>query len=429
MQRKIIVSIILIGSFLTLGAGLATLLVVTKPQPHKVEQNHAPLLVSAVTVNPQTIIEPIVGYATARADRYARLSAQVAGEIVEIVNNLKIGDKVKKGQPLIHIDTKEYEHILARAKSTLEAIKAQKAQLDVEEQNLNRLISIAKNEMAIAEREYERVKNLHSRDMAPRREYDLAHLAFERTRRELQSLENSKALLPEKRAQLAANIINSQAEVKLAQLNLNRCTIAAPFNGKVNNLHVEVGEHVSMGRELLTILDPGIIEVPIELPASVRPRVKVGTKCMLTVDSIEGATWTGYVKRIGPSASESTRTFELFVEVDNTKQTHELIPGYFVRATIEGPTLENVMIVPRGSIQQNHVFVHQEGKAYSRNIIVKRNLRERSIVAGLDQGSVIITSNLDALYEGAPVRLGGSTGKLEGKTAINSERDSITEMK
>ncbi|MHC4672153.1 MAG: efflux RND transporter periplasmic adaptor subunit [Planctomycetota bacterium] len=429
MQRKIIVSLILIGLFLTVGISLAAVLMMTKTEPPKIGQNHVPLVVSGVTVMPQSFIEPIAGYATARADRYAKLSAQVPGKIIEIVNNLKVGDQVKKGEPLIRIAPKEYEYLLDRAKSLLDAVKSQQTQVDVEEQNLNQLIEIAKSELSIAQREHQRVKDLFNREMAPRREYDLAQLALERGRRTLQSLQNNKALLPDKRAQLAAAYNNRLAEVELAQLNLERCTIAAPFDGRTDELNVEIGEHVIAGQVLVTVLDPTLIEVPIELPASVRPRVQVGAASVLTVDSVKDMTWTGRVTRIGPSTSESTRTFELFVEVDNSQQTQQLVPGYFVRATISGPTWENVLVVPRGSIKNDGVFICRDGKAYSRNIRVKKNLLDQSIIAGIEDGTVVITSNLDALYDGAPIRLQAIPGILEGKTAINSNNQSMTDIK
>jgi multidrug efflux pump subunit AcrA (membrane-fusion protein) len=130
-----------------------------------------------------------------------------------------------------------------------------------------------------------------------------------------------------------------------------------------------------------------------------------------------GVSWQGQVKRIAPAASEATRTFELFVEVNNTEQVHELVPGFFVRAEIEGPTLTDVLVVPRGSVQQSKVFVYQNGQARKRGVQVARVLRDRSVVTGIRSGDVVITSNLDALYEGAPVRLAGVPSPGEDRTS------------
>jgi len=429
MQRKIIVSTILIAIFLGIGSGIAAYLVATKPQPVKINLNEPPVLVNAITVNPLTVIEPIIGYGTAKADRYARISAQVPGEVVELVNNLKVGDKVLAGQPIIRIDTKEYQHILEQANSALESVSAQLKVLDVEAQNLDHLMDIAKEELAIAQREYKRIKDLVDRKMAHNREYDLTQLALEKTKRTLLALENEKSVIPEKRAQLIAEQRNRQAEIKLAQLNLDRCEIVAPFDGRVDSLNVEVGERVNIGHYLISILDPESIEIPIELPASARQRVRVNSQCRLTVDSMSGKEWFGRVKRIAPSANELTRTFKLFVEVNNTEQEQELVPGFFVRAHIEGPTLENVMVVPRGAVKNQSVFVHKDNKAFTRNIKIKRHLRDQSIVAGLEEGSIVITSNLDTLFDGAPVRLGNVASDIEWKTAVNPNQSSLTDIK
>jgi RND family efflux transporter MFP subunit len=230
-------------------------------------------------------------------------------------------------------------------------------------------------------------------------------------------LENQKALLPSKRAQLQATCDNHRAEAAIARLDLDRCTIRAPFAGLVAEKLIEIGERVQEGSTLLSLLDPARIEVPVELPASVRSRVAIGAACELTMPSMPGVSWQGQVKRIAPAANEATRTFELFVEVNNTEQVHELVPGFFVRAEIEGPTLTDVLVVPRGSVQQSKVFLYRNGQARKRGVQVARVLRDRSVVTGIRSGDVVIISNLDALYEGAPVRLEGVPAPGEDRAA------------
>jgi len=81
MQRKLIVSLVSILAILGVSLGLAVWLVRTAPEAPQVEISNPPLLVKAVRVEPRDVVEPLVGYGTARAERYARLSAQVAGEV------------------------------------------------------------------------------------------------------------------------------------------------------------------------------------------------------------------------------------------------------------------------------------------------------------------------------------------------------------
>jgi len=423
MQRKLLVSLILITAFVGLGTGIAALLVLTAPEPPQVDLARPPLLVEAVRVEPVTVTESLIGFGTARADRYARLSAQVAGEIVAVADGLEVGAEVRQGQVLIRIDEHEYKERLARAESLLASSEAQLEQLDTESQNLDRLITPAQRELSSAQFEYDKVKDLYEEGAAPKREHEQTRLILEQTRRMLLMLENQKSLLPSRRAQLRATCDNHRAEVAIARLDLTRCTIRAPFAGLVAEKLIEVGERVQKGSSLLALLDPGLIEVPVKLPVSVRPRVAIGSACKLTTPSMPGVSWQGQVKRIAPAASEATRTFELFVEVPNAEQEHELVPGFFVQAEIEGPKLVDVLVVPRGSVQQGEVFVYRNGKARKRGVQVARVLRDRSVVTGIQSGDVVIVSNLDALYEGAPVRLEGapSSGADQATPAPTSQ--------
>jgi len=410
MRRKIIFSLILIVVLIGVGALGSFLLVVTKPVPPMAESDRPPIFVESITVRPQTVVEKILGYGTARADRYARISAQVSGEVVEIAELLKPGSYFKKGQLLLVIDDRDYQEQLKRAEGLLAASQAQLAQLDVEERSIDLLVESAETELASLTWEFQRIERLYKRNMGQKAEYEGARRFLERARRELEQLKNRKALLPTQRAQLSATCRNHEADVELARLSLERCRVVMPFDGQVDELTVEIGERVMVGALLVSILDPDLIEVPIELPVSVRGRVQVGAACSLSSGNMNGTSWSGHTKRISPSASELTRQFKLYVEVKNAEQANRLMPGYFVQATIEGDTLENVLTVPRGVVQNDHVFVfqgdaHGVGAVQRREVRVVRHLVDQSIVTGLQSGDVVITSNLDALFEGADVRV------------------------
>jgi multidrug efflux pump subunit AcrA (membrane-fusion protein) len=170
------------------------------------------------------------------------------------------------------------------------------------------------------------------------------------------------------------------------------------------------------------MLDPTLIEIPVELPVSLRDRVMLGAACELSLESKNPTCWSGRIKRIAPSANQLTRTFELYVEVrQNRDEAFPLLPGYFLRAEITGKTLENVLLVPRGAIQEDAVFVYEDGHAVPRSVKVERHLNDDSVVTGLDAGAIVITSNLDVLYDGAPVRLEGSENTADKPAAADAD--------
>jgi multidrug efflux pump subunit AcrA (membrane-fusion protein) len=132
--------------------------------------------------------------------------------------------------------------------------------------------------------------------------------------------------------------------------------------------------------------------------------VQVGATARLSIDS--GAeTWRARVARIAPSANQQTRTFSLFLDVDNREQSQPVLPGMFVRATIDGPRYENVLLAPRGVIERDQVFVFENGQARRRVVTVAAHLLDRAIVSGLPAGSLLITTHLDSLADGTAVEV------------------------
>jgi multidrug efflux pump subunit AcrA (membrane-fusion protein) len=416
MARKLLISVLLILSILGVSVGVTLWMLHTAPEPTEREVHRPQLIVKGLHVEPQTVVEPVEGFGTAQPLRTARLSAQVSGEVVALRDGLNVGTTVHEGDVLVQIDAREYQRQLERAESDLTAVESQREQVDVQERNLKRLIETAERELASMEWEHRQVESLYERGAAPKREFEQSHLAVERTRRTLQGLENELALLPMRRNELEAAIRNRRAEIEIAALHVARCEIRAPFSGEVTEKFVEVGERVQPGASLLSVLDPDIVEVPVKVPVSFRPFLEIGQSCQLFSSGSGRLAWSGSIMRIAPAADAQTRTIEVFVRIDNRHQEHALMPGVFVRARIDGPTWSDVLVVPRGSVHEGRVFVYREGRAVSREVQVTRWFQEQGIVSGLESGDVVITSNLDALYDGAPIRLDGAAHAEDAST-------------
>ncbi len=403
MVRRIVVSVVLIGVVLA-GAGLGfKRLLENRVVAPGVEVTSRPLRVDTLTVRPETVVERLLGFGTAAAERHAWVSSEVDGEVVELPDAIKVGAAVEAGQLLVQIDDRDRVQQVARAEALLAADTALLEQLDREEENLQRLRVIAQRELDVAQREYQRVKGLFEAGNSNQREYDLAQLAFEQARRVLQQLENQAALLPDRRKQQAAAQATRTAELELARLTLSRCRIVSPFAGRIEAVRVERGERVQPRVPLIAVLDPDRVEVAVELPMSARPSVAEGAGCQLCLESRLDVCWSGKVARVAPSADASMRTFAVYVEVDNRRQQRALVPGMFVRAEIDGLTLADTLVVPRAALTDDRVFVLEGDRARERRVQVIRVLLDRVAVGGLRAGERIITTNLDVMTDGAQV--------------------------
>jgi len=404
--RRIAVSIVLVVSVLAVGLAIGAWLVSTKPLPARRAVVSRPPLVEVLPLAAQDVQQVFVGYGSARADRQATLAAEVAGEIVEIAQGVNDGSPVEQGQPLIRIDDREYLQQLARAQGGLAELDAQLAQLEVEKENLQRLVAIAQLEVEVNSDERTRLSGLFEKGEASKTEYNFARRTYDRSRRDLEGLNNQLALIDPRRTFLQASRAARAADTELARLYVERCRIAAPFSGQISELMVEIGDRVMPGSRLAGITCLEKIEVPVELPISVRPLVVTGAPCTLEVESNPSLRWAGAVSRLAPVADERSRTFAAYVEVDNRQQETPLIPGFFLTARVHGPLLRKVLAIPRGAIDNGRVFTANNNQAHGRRVRVDTVIGETAVVTGeLAEGDRLILTNLDVLFDGAPIRL------------------------
>ncbi len=403
--HRLLISAALIVAVLAVGIGGAAWLAGTRTQPPRRENTVLPPLVEVQTLARRDLREVFDGYGSARADREVELSAEVSGRIVEIPEDLKDGSPVAQGQTLVVIDDREYRRLLAQADGLLADVQADLEKLQVEKDNAERLAAIAAEEVAVTRDEYQRLTDLYEKQSASKKEWDFSRLAHQRTRRDLQALENEVALIEPRRAKFQALRDSRLASRQLAELSVERCTIKSPWAGRVEEIRLEVGDRAEVGSPVMRLIDPDYIEVPIELPASVYSRTQVGASCLLSMDSLPGVQWEAAIRRISPVADRQSRTFTAYVEVDNATQEIPLVPGYFLTAKVPGPLRRQVLAVPRGAIVDHQVFIINDDTAHVRAVSVECLIGDQAVVSGdLAAGDRVILTNLDMLHDGTPVR-------------------------
>ena len=403
---RILPSLVLIVLLLGGGTGVAGILYVLRRETPRRETGALPPVVKSLTLGRETVTERFVGYGTAQPYRVANLAAEVTGRVVELVDHLRAGTTVTSGTPLIRLDDREYQETLKRAAALAVGDQAGIDEVNAQAQQLRELIATAQQETRVARDEWLRVGDLYERNLAAKKEVDFANLAYAQSRRVLQGYQMEASGMEPRIRRLQASMDAHNAQVNQAKLLIERCEIKAPFDGAVKTLMVEVGNWVGPGAILLTLIDPLRIEIPIQLPASVYDRVRVGDFCRVTSESLRDVDWKGEVTRIAPSVDERTRTFAAYVEVDNTVQLQACIPGTFVVAQITGPVHVDVLVIPRSAVRDGRVLVVQDGTAVARSVKLECLVADRAIVSGeLVEGDVLILSRLGLLEVGSPVRV------------------------
>jgi membrane fusion protein, multidrug efflux system len=156
------------------------------------------------------------------------------------------------------------------------------------------------------------------------------------------------------RAQLDTDIANlkSAREQEAAQAALvAKKTIRAPFGGRLGITTVNRGQYLNPGDPIVTLESVDPIYVDFRLPQDDLSRVSVGQSVHVVADAFAGQTFEGKITSIDPLVDPSTRNFLAEATIRNPQ--HQLLPGMFVRATVDAGARERYLTLPQTAITYN----------------------------------------------------------------------------
>ncbi len=181
------------------------------------------------------------------------IAPQVPGKIIAVY--VSDNEKVKKGDPLLEIDPRDYQARLDQAQAEVASAQAQenKTGLDVR-----------------------RYKDLAARDEASRQEYDHALAAYQ---------------------QAKAQVELAQAGLEQARLNLSYTKISAPTDGHVSEKSAVAGMYVQTGQDLMAIV-PDKLWVLANFKETEVTDMHPGQKVRITIDTYPGVVFHGHVNSI-----------------------------------------------------------------------------------------------------------------------------------
>jgi multidrug efflux system membrane fusion protein len=136
-------------------------------------------------------------------------------------------------------------------------------------------------------------------------------------------------------ANAKAELESSRAELTAAELELNRITIRAPFDGVFNMNHVEVGDYLRVGDDVAEMVDLDPVLVIAELAESAIGHIRTGTTASAKL--ITGEVVQGPVTYVSTVATPETRTFLVEVSVPNPDSA--LIDGLTATLNLPAQTM------------------------------------------------------------------------------------------
>jgi HlyD family secretion protein len=165
-------------------------------------------------------------------------------------------------------------------------------------------------------------------------------------------------------ARLKANLDGAQIAVERAKLNLARTRVSAPFPGRIANLKVVPGQHVTAGTELMTVLDIDPIKVEVNVLEADVGHLVVGRGAQVTFAAFPDQVFHGRIATINPFVDPAKgRTARVTVLVPNPQG--RVLPGFYARVTLDARRMPDRVLVPREAILERDgrtlVFLFEPG--------------------------------------------------------------------
>ena len=399
---------------------IAATLVIVRPKAKRQVPVEKGRLVEVFPARAEDVQMVVESFGTVEPRELLKLVAQVRGPIVDISPSFKEGSFIKKGTRLIQIDPRTYELEVKRRKVQIKQTEAELKRLKQEVVNLQSRVKIAKSDANLANNEYLRLKKLIDRKVIAQSQLDKSEQVYLASQERLQALENQMALIGPQKEQLIAARDMANVMYEQAQLDLERSSMDASFDGWVLEKAIEVGQHVNVGQQLGSIYRFGKLDIVVRIPSKDFQWFPAGfgqgtpvAADVLFENAGELYTWNGHVARVKAMMEERTRTLPMVIEVDEfandgqKKNSFRLRPGMFVTIKIRGKKIDQAFVVPRHVVYPGDVvYTVKDDHLKIKVVNILRSYKDSIIInEGLSEGELVVKTPLSSVKDGMSVRL------------------------
>ena len=230
----------------------------------------------------------------------------------------------------------------------------------------------------------------------------LAQLKFNRSQDLLKKNLSSQQQFDED----AAKLDEVKAQLALYKDRLSKTVIRAPFSGVLGLRKVSPGDVVQPGQELVNLEDIHLLKLDFRAPEIYLPELKTGLAVTAVTDAFPNEIFTGTVYAIAPRVDEASRSVLLRAHITNDRS--ELRPGIFAKVQLRLASRENALLIPEEALWPvgKDMFVYRviDGKASMSKVKVGKRLKGQvEIVEGLNKEDTVVTAGQMKLRNEAAV--------------------------
>ncbi len=336
-----------------------------------------PREIEVVTLTPSEVRDTSEYLGSLLSRQSVNVLPQVAGYVRRI--HVRPGQKVEEGAPLLEVDSRQ----------DTAALDSAQAQHNSTEVNLE-----------LARRTFTRTEALYKEGLASAQELERAQAQVEA-------------------AEAAAR--STAAQVTQRQVQLQFHVVRAPFAGTVGDVLVRIGDFVGATTPLTSVAQADVLEVSVAVPSERARSLKPDTQ-LEVLDSQGKVLLTSTLFFVAPQADPRTQLVEVKAAFRNTVglRPSELVRTRIVYSTRDALQLPALAVVRQSGQPFALVVQEKDGKTVvSRRPVKLGALGEMAYVveSGLNEGDRVAVSSLQALRDGAAVKVKEGTPGSRAETA------------
>ena len=298
-------------------------------------------------------------------ERRADLRAELGAVVLQVHKDN--GEPVRQGDLLVRLDDSAIRESLNSAEAAVRA---------------------ASQSLEQTERQVHRQKTLQTQGMST-----------------LQALEDAEL----RRANSQSELVAARSRASSAQQQLRRTEVRAPFDGVISERQVSVGDTVTIGRELLKVIDPRSLRFEGLVSADRLQELKPGQAVSFRVNGFAPADFAGKLRRIDATANAATRQVAVLVDFADAARAPR-ISGLFAEGRIHSGVSE-VLMLADSALQRAGETAHAwrlEGEQL-RKVAVRLGERdarsgEFAVLSGLRAGDRVLRHPGSGLLDGQRVQ-------------------------
>jgi RND family efflux transporter MFP subunit len=343
---------------------------------------------SKITIQSEiTVVGNLVGAAT------VSVAPRAAGRLETV--NVRLGDRVARGQRLAKIEDFDIQEQVKQAEAAQQVSEATIRQRDAD--------------LKLAQTNAERSRSLFDRGLLPKQTLDDNEARYQ----------SAVAALDLARAQSA----QSKARIDELRINLGNTLIVSPVNGFVAKRSADPGAFVSQNVPVVDVVDISTVRLVANVVEKDLKDLQTGNATRVEVDAYPGEVFMGRIARVSPVLDPATRTAPIEIEINNPAA--RLKPGMYARVSVTTATRKEALVIPATAVVdlggRRGAFTPLNESAVFRALELGTEQKDVvEVLGGLNEGDTVITTGSSALRDGDRIVLpgrGDGRGRRGGNAA------------